>query len=138
MLNNALKDFLQGRFGYQALSSIQIIHQTGSFEQFDWVGFYHRLGIPALTFSYYEQVKDFYGLADLVICRAGAGTIFEIAFFGKPCIVIPLVASSTAHQVDNAREIAKQYPHLFTMIERSTVTAQPTVLYRTILEKLGL
>lgn len=137
MLNNALKDFLQNA-DKNVLQSIQIIHQTGKLDGFDWEDFYKKLGISAMTFSYCENVIDFYNRADLIICRAGAGTIFEVAFFQKPCIVIPLVASSTAHQVENAREIAKQYPHLFTVIEQSRLASQPAVLYNTILEKLGL
>ncbi len=136
MLNNTLKGFLQGNQGENIASSIQIIHQTGNLGDTQWADFYQNLHIPALTFSYHEHVKDFYNLADLIICRAGAGTIFEVAFFEKPCIVIPLVASSTAHQVENAREISKQSPHLFTTIEQRTVASEPTVLYEKILEKL--
>jgi UDP-N-acetylglucosamine--N-acetylmuramyl-(pentapeptide) pyrophosphoryl-undecaprenol N-acetylglucosamine transferase len=107
-------------------------------DNFDWTTFYQELDVPALTFFYNEHVKDFYNLADLIICRAGAGTIFEVAFFEKPCIVIPLVAHSTSHQVDNAHEIAKQYPHLFTMIEQSTITATSTVFHETIIKKLRM
>ncbi len=136
MLNNALKQFLQIGVDHNTLQSIQVIHQTGNLDNFNWADFYQKLGIPALTFSYYEHVKDFYGLANLVICRAGAGTIFEVAFFGKPCIVIPLIATSTSHQVDNAREISAQYPHLFTMIEQRTVATNPALLYQTILDKI--
>ena len=148
MLNNALKNFLLGA-SKNILQTIQIIHQTGESTRSPrevqeaaacsnyWPNFYQKLGIPAITFSYHENVKDFYNQADLIICRAGAGTIFEVAFFEKPCIVIPLVASSTSHQIENACEIAKQYPHLFTVIEQSTVVSQPTVLYKTILQKLG-
>jgi UDP-N-acetylglucosamine--N-acetylmuramyl-(pentapeptide) pyrophosphoryl-undecaprenol N-acetylglucosamine transferase len=137
MLNNALKQFLQ-HASEKIRSSIQIIHQTGNLDNFDWTTFYQELDVPALTFFYNEHVKDFYNLADLIICRAGAGTIFEVAFFEKPCIVIPLVAHSTSHQVDNAHEIAKQYPHLFTMIEQSTITATSTVFHETIIKKLRM
>lgn len=137
ILNNALKAFLL-QAQQQTLDSIQVIHQTGKLDDFDWAAFYKKLNIPALTFSYHEKVRDFYNQADLIICRAGAGTIFEVAFFQKQCIVIPLVASTTAHQVENAREIAHQHPDLFTMIAQSTVTSQPTVLYHAIMEKLEI
>lgn len=45
--------------------------------------------------------------ADLVVSRAGAGTIFELAAFGKPAILIPLRESANDHQRKNAYEFAK-------------------------------
>lgn len=45
--------------------------------------------------------------ADLVVGRAGSGTIFEIAAFGKPAILIPLPESANNHQKANAYEFAK-------------------------------
>lgn len=45
--------------------------------------------------------------ADLVVSRAGSGTIFEIAAFGKPAILIPLKESANDHQKMNAFEFAK-------------------------------
>ena len=41
-------------------------------------------------------------LADLIISRAGSGSIFEIAAFGKPSILIPLFESAQNHQLENA------------------------------------
>jgi UDP-N-acetylglucosamine--N-acetylmuramyl-(pentapeptide) pyrophosphoryl-undecaprenol N-acetylglucosamine transferase len=40
--------------------------------------------------------------ADLVIARAGSGTIFEIATFAKPSILIPLPSAANDHQRENA------------------------------------
>ncbi len=48
-----------------------------------------------------------YAAADLVISRAGAGSIFEIAQLGKPAILIPLPNSAGDHQLKNAQELAK-------------------------------
>ena len=48
-----------------------------------------------------------YAIADLVISRAGAGTISEIAATGKPAIIIPLKESASNHQLMNASEFAK-------------------------------
>ncbi len=45
--------------------------------------------------------------ADLVICRSGAGTIFELAAFGKPAILIPLPESANDHQRLNAYEFTE-------------------------------
>jgi UDP-N-acetylglucosamine--N-acetylmuramyl-(pentapeptide) pyrophosphoryl-undecaprenol N-acetylglucosamine transferase len=95
---------------------IQVIHQTGSNDSFDWKGFYERHHIPAHVFSFNKDLHNFYQLADLIICRGGAGTLFEIAFFKKPCLVIPLESNYTAHQAENARAIARENP-LFCVID---------------------
>jgi UDP-N-acetylglucosamine--N-acetylmuramyl-(pentapeptide) pyrophosphoryl-undecaprenol N-acetylglucosamine transferase len=54
-----------------------------------------------------EQEKHAYALADLVVNRAGAGGIFEIAALGKPSILIPLPGAAQNHQRENAYEFAR-------------------------------
>src|SRR3989344_119379 len=53
-----------------------------------------------------EQIKSAYAACDVVISRAGAGSIFEIAAVGKPAILIPIANSSSDHQLANAREFS--------------------------------
>lgn len=50
-----------------------------------------------------EEMAAAYTLADIIIMRSGAGSIFETAFFGKPSVVIPLERSAGNHQLKNAR-----------------------------------
>jgi UDP-N-acetylglucosamine--N-acetylmuramyl-(pentapeptide) pyrophosphoryl-undecaprenol N-acetylglucosamine transferase len=49
-----------------------------------------------------EQLKDIYRAADVIISRAGSGSIFEIAAVGKPSFLIPLPNSAQNHQLKNA------------------------------------
>ena len=98
----------------QALESFEIIHQTGeaNFEQVrkevsfivrkDLIKYYHL--VPFLN---EREIACAYSVADLVISRAGAGTIFEIAAAGKPSILIPLPESAQNHQVKNAYVFAE-------------------------------
>ena len=58
-------------------------------------------------FLYEEQLKHAYAVSDLVISRAGSGSIFEIAACGLPSIIIPLPWSSSSHQKENAFAFAK-------------------------------
>ena len=109
--------------------NIQIIHQTGSVDSTDWKAFYAAHNITAHVFSYYPDLALMYAAADLIVCRAGAGTLFEIKFFNKPCIIIPLSTSTTDHQVDNARAMAREYPELFCTIAQSDVERDPNVLF---------
>ncbi|MBU3901234.1 undecaprenyldiphospho-muramoylpentapeptide beta-N-acetylglucosaminyltransferase [Patescibacteria group bacterium] len=53
-----------------------------------------------------EQMRQALAAADLVVARAGAGTIAEIAALGKPSILIPLPNAAADHQLKNATEFA--------------------------------
>ena len=81
-------------------------------------------------FAYKEDLAPCYAAADIIICRAGAGSLFETLFFGKPCLTIPLETSSTAHQKDNARALSKQYPELITMLTEQEIKHDNMMLFR--------
>lgn len=130
-LNKIIQSFLRSESNWtnqEWCNKIQIIHQVGGSsinlisKENDYFGF------PAIVFSYSENIKDFYNLADLIICRAGAGTIFEVEFFQKTCIVIPLIASTTSHQVQNAEAMARKHPNLFTVIDQKSLEGDCKIL----------
>jgi len=54
-----------------------------------------------------EQIKQGHAVADLIMNRAGAGSIFEIAACGKASILIPIPKSAQDHQKKNAYEFGK-------------------------------
>ena len=97
------------------LSQIQILHQAGN-TQLDLETVYKNLSIPYKVVHFYNDIIKFYQAGDLIICRSGAGTIFETLFFQKKCITIPLETNSTSHQIQNAQSMATYYPDYFTMI----------------------
>jgi UDP-N-acetylglucosamine--N-acetylmuramyl-(pentapeptide) pyrophosphoryl-undecaprenol N-acetylglucosamine transferase len=113
-------------------SLVQIIHQTGAQDTTNWKTFYAEHEIPALVFDYKDSLAIEYMAADLIICRAGAGTLFEILFFNKPCLVIPLETRSTDHQKDNAAAMAAQHPELFSVLHESQIKKNNTVLFSAI------
>ena len=43
---------------------------------------------------------------DLVVCRAGAGTVSELCAAGVAAVLVPLIVSTTSHQRDNAQWLA--------------------------------
>ncbi|RLQ23889.1 undecaprenyldiphospho-muramoylpentapeptide beta-N-acetylglucosaminyltransferase [Seongchinamella sediminis] len=53
-----------------------------------------------------EDMAAAYGWADLVICRAGALTVSELAIMGRPAILIPLPHAIDDHQSANAHSLA--------------------------------
>ncbi len=54
-----------------------------------------------------EKLKHAYAVSDIIISRAGAGGIFEIAATGKPSILIPLSNAASGHQIQNAQALAR-------------------------------
>lgn len=63
--------------------------------------------IVCIEFIQREDLKKLYQLADIVVSRAGAGTVAELAYLGKPTILVPLPkTSSRGDQIINARALA--------------------------------
>ncbi len=56
---------------------------------------------------FHENLRKAYEAADLVVSRAGAGSIFELAALGKPAILVPFPDAANNHQVQNAYEYEK-------------------------------
>ena len=54
-----------------------------------------------------KEMAMVYAASDIIVSRAGAGSLFEIATLGKPAIIIPITNSSSDHQMANALEFAK-------------------------------
>ena len=73
-----------------------------------------------------DEMKDFFAMADLIISRAGANSICEIAALNKPNILIPLSArASRGDQILNAKSYKKQ--GFSEVIDEDTATAEELV-----------
>jgi len=118
-INRAIAQMLTQHDDLQ--SKLQIIHQTGASDATDYAAIYRELTIPAHVFQFASDLTPFYAAADLVIARAGAGTIFETLYFKTPCILIPLETNATDHQVENAQAMAEEHPALFTVIKQDEI-----------------
>lgn len=69
---------------------------------------YAQAGVQAEVVDFIDDMPRRYAEADLVICRAGAITVSELTAAGVASILVPLVASTTSHQRDNAQWMAQQ------------------------------
>lgn len=116
LLNTTMKECIESY--PEIANSIQIIHQTGDTDSENYHDFYKQYDIPAHVFAFHSKLQDFYNLADLIICRAGAGTLFEIKFFDKKCITIPHQTANTSHQILNALALQHEHPDKFTIIKQ--------------------
>jgi UDP-N-acetylglucosamine--N-acetylmuramyl-(pentapeptide) pyrophosphoryl-undecaprenol N-acetylglucosamine transferase len=81
---------------------IALYHQTGEEDFPRAQAAYGSAGFPHEVFPFTSDMERYYNLADLVICRAGATTIFELAYFRKPAVLIPYPFSAGQHQWKNA------------------------------------
>ena len=86
---------------------LQFIHLTGSPHNDSIAEVYRRAGIRALVKRHDPNIENAYLAADLVVCRAGASSICELAVFGKPAILIPFPQAAEEHQSANARSLAE-------------------------------
>lgn len=99
----------------ELLEDFEVVHQTGEknlknvqIEAGALIGDkdiekrYH-----VLAFLKEKQYAEAFAVSDLVVSRAGSGSIFEIAGCGKPAIIIPLPDSAQDHQIKNAYEFEK-------------------------------
>ena len=86
----------------KAMNLVQIKHQTGEAMLSKVKNRYKELAIEADVSAFIGDMVAAYQWADLVICRAGAMTISEVAAMGVPAIFIPLPNAIDDHQTANA------------------------------------
>jgi UDP-N-acetylglucosamine--N-acetylmuramyl-(pentapeptide) pyrophosphoryl-undecaprenol N-acetylglucosamine transferase len=92
--------------------SLQIIHLTGKQHETAVKAGYVALADPVrkrlMVSGYSDQFYALIEASDLVVTRAGATTMAELAAAGKACIVIPGAQLAGGHQQKNAEALAKQ------------------------------
>ena len=86
----------------------QVLHQAGVKQIDALVQNYQRVGVQADTRAFIDDMAQAYAEADLVICRAGALTVAELACAGVASLLIPLPQAVDDHQTANARFLAQQ------------------------------
>ncbi|GAB4119139.1 MAG: undecaprenyldiphospho-muramoylpentapeptide beta-N-acetylglucosaminyltransferase [Sideroxydans sp.] len=86
-----------------AASRPNVIHQTGK-KHFETVQkLYAQAGVSADIHPFLDDMADQYAKADVVICRAGALTIAELAAAGVASVLVPFPFAVDDHQTHNAR-----------------------------------
>ncbi|HQS59138.1 MAG TPA: undecaprenyldiphospho-muramoylpentapeptide beta-N-acetylglucosaminyltransferase [Gallionellaceae bacterium] len=81
----------------------RVIHQTGKQHFAEVQELYHSAGIPAEVKPFLDDMAQYYAWADVVICRAGALTVAELAAAGVASILIPFPYAVDDHQTGNAK-----------------------------------
>ena len=112
-----------------------IWHQTGASKQEQVIASYAEQGLATGKVKITEFIKDMaqaYHWADIVICRAGALTVSELAMAATPAVFVPLPHAVDDHQTKNAlylvnRDAAKLLPQR--QLNEATITALITELF---------
>lgn len=87
--------------------NVKIYHQTGT-EDFERIReVCSGSGVSHEIFPFTNEMEKYYALSDVVIARAGATTIFELAWYRKAAILIPYPYSAGNHQWQNATHVEK-------------------------------
>jgi len=82
---------------------IRIVHQTGEHDYNDVRKAYQERGFLAEIHAFIEDMPGALAQADLVVSRAGATAVAELAAAGRAALLIPFPAATDQHQLENAR-----------------------------------
>ncbi len=102
MINKVIEDNL----GFLMNQDVQVIWQTGKLYFDEYRKYDDPKGIQ--THAFLNRMDLAYSAADIIISRAGAGSISELCIVGKPVIFIPSPNVAEDHQTKNALSVVEQ------------------------------
>ena len=108
-----------GSLGAQALNEVipkalaalpketfNVVHQAGEKHIDALQANYHAAGVAAETKAFINNMSEMYAWADVVICRAGALTVAELACVGVASVLVPFPFAVDDHQTYNAKYLS--------------------------------
>jgi UDP-N-acetylglucosamine--N-acetylmuramyl-(pentapeptide) pyrophosphoryl-undecaprenol N-acetylglucosamine transferase len=105
-----------------AESRPRVLHQTGAAYQGAVLAGYRERGVAAEVVPFIDDIAGRYAETDLIVCRAGATTIAEIAAAGIASVLVPYPHAVDDHQTINARFLAERRAAL--LIPQGELTAR--------------
>ncbi len=105
-LNQCLMESLP-LFGSKGGETLRFIHQTGEADYNAVRAAYTKQGVGSEVCAFIDNIAEAFSRADLIICRAGAATIAELAAAGKASILVPYPSATDQHQLHNARALER-------------------------------
>lgn len=100
-----LNDVAAASYGrLTGVKGLTLLHITGTRDYHEIVQAWSREGAPAFVKMrpYLDGMGQAYRASDLMVCRAGASTLAELAAFGTPSLLIPYPYAANDHQTKNA------------------------------------
>jgi UDP-N-acetylglucosamine--N-acetylmuramyl-(pentapeptide) pyrophosphoryl-undecaprenol N-acetylglucosamine transferase len=125
-----------GSLGAQALNAVvpkalalmpadgrpRVVHQSGRRHLADLQAAYRDAGVDAEAVEFIDDMAAAYAHADLVVCRAGAMTVAEIAAAGVASLLVPFPHAVDDHQTANARFLSERDAGL--LLPQAELTAE--------------
>ncbi len=87
---------------------LKVIHQTGTKDYELIKNEYENIGVEACVQPFFKNMVEVYEQADLLVSRAGATTLAELAVLKKPAILIPYPFAADNHQDKNANHYVER------------------------------
>jgi UDP-N-acetylglucosamine--N-acetylmuramyl-(pentapeptide) pyrophosphoryl-undecaprenol N-acetylglucosamine transferase len=87
--------------------ALHLIHQTGEKEVEEVRSAYRAAGLEADVRPFLPRIYEEFAMADLIISRAGAGTVAELSAAGKAAVLVPFPGAADDHQMKNAQSLEK-------------------------------
>jgi UDP-N-acetylglucosamine--N-acetylmuramyl-(pentapeptide) pyrophosphoryl-undecaprenol N-acetylglucosamine transferase len=85
----------------------RIVHQTGAAEYESLAKAFSVAGVEGEVVPFIRDMPEAFANADVVVARAGAGSVNEIAAAGMPSVLVPLPFAADDHQRRNAEVLVK-------------------------------
>lgn len=86
----------------------QVTHQSGAAHAEALRENYRKAGVTAEILPFIDDMAAHYAAADLLICRAGASTVSELAAAGVASVLVPYPHAVDDHQTHNARYLSER------------------------------
>jgi UDP-N-acetylglucosamine--N-acetylmuramyl-(pentapeptide) pyrophosphoryl-undecaprenol N-acetylglucosamine transferase len=84
---------------------VRIVHQTGAAEHAVLAGAFASAGVAGEVIPFIKDMAAAFAEADVVVGRAGAGGVSEIAAAGMASVLVPLPFAADDHQKENAKAL---------------------------------
>jgi UDP-N-acetylglucosamine--N-acetylmuramyl-(pentapeptide) pyrophosphoryl-undecaprenol N-acetylglucosamine transferase len=107
--SRTLNEAARGSWKYfrEARFPVCFIHQTGAVAHAVLARKFAESEMEGEVAPFIDDMPAAFARADLIICRAGAGAVAELAAAGKPSILVPLPTAADQHQLRNAEAFQK-------------------------------
>ncbi|PJE80362.1 UDP-N-acetylglucosamine--N-acetylmuramyl-(pentapeptide) pyrophosphoryl-undecaprenol N-acetylglucosamine transferase [invertebrate metagenome] len=115
-INQIMPEVIQGCKG-----AVTVWHQAGKNNIIECQQRYDVMGVSGRVDAFIDDMAEAYKWADVVLCRAGALTVSELAMAGRPAILIPYPYAVDDHQTRNGNYLVKKNAAL--LVQQSVLSS---------------
>jgi UDP-N-acetylglucosamine--N-acetylmuramyl-(pentapeptide) pyrophosphoryl-undecaprenol N-acetylglucosamine transferase len=102
-----INDAMMKALAWLEPQALSVVHQTGEADRERVAAAYRAAGFEAEVLAFERDMPSRYRWADLVLCRAGAISVAELALAGRPALLVPLAHVGGGEQRANASQLER-------------------------------